>query len=51
MDMAAIFINEHAKAMVGISEERKREILNKKFLGLGSPKFDKVLSSKREDYL
>ena len=50
-DMAAIFINEHAKAMVGISEERKREILNKKFLGLGSPKFDKVLSSKREDYL
>lgn len=48
-DMRTIYINEFIKA----SEERglkvDREQIEKKFLGLGSPKFDKVLHTRKEN--
>jgi len=51
-DMRQIYISEYAKAARrhGIAEtELTKERLAEKFLGLGSPKFDKVVNTRRED--
>lgn len=53
-NMRQIYINEYIKAAKGMGlpgEHVDRKFLEKKFLGLGSPKIDKVLSSKKEDYI
>lgn len=50
--MRLIYINEYIKAAkeMGLSGEHvDRKFLEKKFLGLGSPKIDKVLNTKKED--
>ncbi len=50
--MRTIYINEYRKAakeMGLFGEHVDREFLEKKFLGLGSPKLDKVLNTKKED--
>ncbi len=50
--MRTIYINEYRKAakeMGLLGEHVDRDFLEKKFLGLGSPKLDKVLSMKKED--
>jgi hypothetical protein len=51
-NMRQIYINEFIKAAkeAGLSGEyQDRKLLEKKFLGLGSPKFDKVQNTKKED--
>ncbi|MDE6203687.1 MAG: hypothetical protein K2G19_09465, partial [Lachnospiraceae bacterium] len=51
-NMRQIYINEYIKAAkeVGISgEHTDRKFLEKKFLGTGSPKIDKILNTKKED--
>lgn len=53
-NMRQIYINEYMKAAkeMGLSGECvDRKFLEKKFLGLGSPKIDKVLSARKEDYI
>ncbi len=53
-NMRQIYINEFIKAAreMGLSGEYvDRKVLEKKFLGLGSPKIDKVLSARKEDYI
>lgn len=53
-NMRQIYINEFSKAAreMGLSGEYvDRKSLEKKFLGLGSPKIDKVLSARKEDYI
>ena len=53
-DMRQIYINEYIKAAkeIGLPGEHvDRQFLEKKFLGLGSPKIDKVLDARREDYI
>lgn len=50
--MRRIYINEYRKAakeMGLFGEHVDRAFLEKKFLGIGSPKFDKVSNTKRED--
>ncbi len=50
--MRQIYINEYIKAAkeMGLPGEHvDRKFLEKKFLGTGSPKIDKVLNTKRED--
>lgn len=50
--MRRIYINEYMKAAkeMGLSGEHiDRDFLEKKFLGIGSPKFDKVLNTKKEN--
>lgn len=50
--MKQIYINEYlksAKAFGLTGAHLDREKLEEKFLGLGSPKFDKVLNTRRED--
>lgn len=50
--MRQIYINEYIKAAKenGLSgEHTDRKYLEQKILGLGSPKFDKVLNTKKED--
>ncbi len=50
--MRQIYINEYIKAAkeIGLSGEHvDRKFLEKKFLGLGSPKIDKVLNTRKED--
>lgn len=50
--MRQIYINEYFKAakQYGLTgKHQDRSYLEKKFLGLGSPKFDKVLNTKKED--
>lgn len=50
--MRLIYINEYIKAAKesGLSgEHTDRKYLEQKILGLGSPKFDKVLNTKKED--
>ena len=50
--MRQIYINEYIKAAKesGLSgEHTARKYLEQKILGLGSPKFDKVLNTKKED--
>lgn len=51
-NMRQIYINEYMKAAkeMGLGGEHvDRKFLEKKFLGTGSPKIDKVLSTKKED--
>lgn len=51
-NMRQIYINEYLKAakQCGLTgKHMDRSYLEKKFLGLGSPKFDKVLNTKKED--
>ncbi len=51
-NMRQIYINEYIKAAkeMGLGGEHiDRRFLEKKFLGTGSPKLDKVLSTKKED--
>lgn len=51
-NMRQIYINEYLKAAkeMGLSGEHvDRRFLEKKFLGTGSPKIDKVLNTKKED--
>lgn len=51
-NMRQIYINEYIKAakQYGLAGKHlDRSCLEKKFLGLGSPKFDKVLNTKKED--
>lgn len=51
-NMRQIYINEYLKAArkMGLSGEHvNRKFLEKKFLGTGSPKIDKVLNTKKED--
>lgn len=51
-NMRQIYINEYWKAAkeMGLSGEHlDRKFLEKKFLGTGSPKFDKVLHTRKED--
>ena len=53
-NMRQIYISEFSKAAreMGLSGEYvDRKFLEKKFLGLGSPKIDKVLSARKEDYI
>lgn len=48
-NMRQIYINEYLKAAVLRGEKVTREDLEKKILGLGSPKLDKVSSVKKEN--
>lgn len=48
-NMAQIYINEYAKVLEEQGEKADKKALKSKFLGLGSPKFDKVRNAKRED--
>ncbi len=51
-NMRQIYINEYIKAAkeMGLGGEHvDRKFLEKKFLGTGSPKFDKVLNTNKED--
>ncbi len=51
-NMRQIYINEYIKAAKEMElpgEHVDRKFLEKKFLGTGSPKIDKVLNTKRED--
>lgn len=51
-NMRQIYINEYMKAAkeIGLPGEHvDRKFLEKKFLGLGSPKVDKVLNTRKED--
>lgn len=53
-NMRQVYINEFSKEAreMGLSGEYvDRKCLDRKFLGLGSPKIDKVLSARKEDYL
>ena len=47
--MSQIYINEYAKAIEAAGGTVDREQLKQKFLGLGSPKFDKVLNTNKEE--
>lgn len=50
--MKQIYVNEYLKAAQANGLQGKhidRKCLEEKFLGLGSPKFDKVLNTKKED--
>lgn len=47
--MTQIYINEYVKAFEAAGATVDREQLKEKFLGLGSPKFDKVVNTKKED--
>lgn len=48
-DMRTIYVNEFIKASKERGLDVDRELVEKKFLGLGSPKFDKVLNTRKED--
>ena len=48
-NMRQIYINEYAKALGKQGIGANREELEKKFLGLGSPKFDKVINTRKEE--
>lgn len=51
-NMRQIYINEYIKAAkeMGLGGEHvDRKFLEKKFLGTGSPKFEKILNTKKED--
>lgn len=47
--MAQIYRNEYKKAVESAGGTVDEEQLKEKFLGLGSPKFDKVLNTRKED--
>lgn len=48
-EMRTIYINEFMKACKERGLQADRELVEKKFLGLGSPKFDKVFNTAKED--
>lgn len=48
-NMCRIYINEYAKAIEEAGGTADRKQLRQKFMGTGSPKFDKVLNTKKED--
>lgn len=48
-NMRQIYIQEYLKAAIFSGEKVTREDLEKKILGLGSPKLDKVSKTKKED--
>ena len=48
-EMRQIYINEYIKAVETAGGEIGRKELEEKILGLGSPKFDKALHTKKED--
>ena len=48
-NMRQIYINEYAKVIEAAGGLVDRKQLEKKFLGTGSPKFDKVLNARKED--
>lgn len=47
--MSQIYMNEYTKAAKANGVSVDREWLKRKYLGLGSPKFDKVKNTKKED--
>lgn len=47
--MSQIYMNEYIKAAQANGVSVDREVLKKKYLGLGSPKLDKVKNTKEED--
>ena len=47
--MRQIYINEYEKAARANGIDTDRKQLEEKFLGTGSPKFDKVLNTRKED--
>lgn len=48
-NMRRIYINEYMKACERPDDQNLRKELEKRFLGTGSPKFDKVLNTKKEN--
>lgn len=48
-NMRQIYINEYMKASGQPDNQNLRKDLEKRFLGTGSPKFDKVLNTKKKD--
>lgn len=48
-DMRQIYINEYMKAAKERNVKVERSELEKRFLGIGSPKFDKVINTRKED--
>lgn len=48
-NMRQIYMNEYAKVVETAGGTIDRKQLEEKFLGTGSPKFDKVMSTKKED--
>lgn len=48
-NMRQIYINEYAKVIEAAGGSVDRKLLEEKFLGTGSPKFDKVLNTRKED--
>lgn len=48
-DMRRIYINEYIKAAESMGIPVDRRVLEKKILGLGSPKFDKVQNTRKKD--
>lgn len=48
-DMRQIYINEYMKVIEAAGGQISRKELEEKILGLGSPKFDKAVNTKKED--
>lgn len=48
-NMRQIYMNEYAKVVEAAGGTIDRKQLEEKFLGTGSPKFDKVMNTKKED--
>lgn len=48
-NMRQIYMNEYAKVIEAAGGSVDRKTLEEKFLGTGSPKFDKILNTKKED--
>lgn len=48
-NMRQIYMNEYAKVVEAAGGTIDRKLLEEKFLGTGSPKFDKVMNTKKED--
>lgn len=47
--MCEIYVNEYLKAASSSDEKVQREELKERFLGLGSPKLDKVMNARTDD--
>lgn len=50
-NMAQIYMDEFAKALKTAGVSATKKMLKDKFLGLGSPKLDKVLNTRKEDFI
>ena len=48
-DMRQIYINEYMKAVEAAGGKMDRKILEDRILGLGSPKYDKAVNTKKDD--